>query len=81
MLLYRASLPLSRRTLTYATGVVRRHRQAIGSKGRRLPAGMQALMTLVHLRKGETCAEAALPAIRPPAAAPGAVTTNARRVG
>lgn len=37
MLLYRASLPLSRQTLTYATGVVRRHRRAIGSKGRRLP--------------------------------------------
>lgn len=37
MLLYRASLPLSRQTLAYATGVVRRHRQAIGSKGWRLP--------------------------------------------
>ncbi|MFG1856079.1 transposase family protein [Actinomadura geliboluensis] len=57
MLLYRASLPLSRRTLTYATGVIRRHRQALGSKGRRLPPGMQALMTLVYLRKGETYAE------------------------
>jgi hypothetical protein len=57
MLLYRASLPLSRQTLTYATGVVRRHRKVIGSKGRALPAGMQALMTLVHLRKGETFAE------------------------
>ncbi len=57
MLLYRASLALSRRTLTYATGVIRRHRQALGSKGRRLPPGMQALMTLVYLRKGETYAE------------------------
>ncbi len=57
MLLYRASLPLSRQTLAYATGVVRRHRQALGSKGRRLPPGMQALMTLVYLRKGETYAE------------------------
>lgn len=37
MLLYRAWLPLSRRTLAYATGMVRRHRRAIGSKGRRLP--------------------------------------------
>ncbi|TDC77487.1 IS5/IS1182 family transposase [Actinomadura sp. 7K507] len=55
--LYRASLPLSRQTLAYATGVVRRHRQAIGGKGRRLPPGMQALMTLVYLRKGETYAE------------------------
>jgi hypothetical protein len=59
MLLYRASLPLSRRTLAYATGVVRRHRAAIGSKGRALPPGTQALMTLVYLRKGETFAELA----------------------
>jgi hypothetical protein len=57
MLLYRASLPLSRQTLAYATGVVRRHRRAIGSKGRSLSPGMQALMTLVYLRKGETYAE------------------------
>lgn len=57
MLLYRASLPLSRRTLAYTTGVVRRHRQAIGSKGRCLPPGVQALMTLVYLRKSETYAE------------------------
>lgn len=57
MLLYRASLPLSRRTLAYATGVVCRHRRAIGSKGRCLPPGMQALMTLVYLRKGDTYAE------------------------
>ncbi|MCR3746042.1 Helix-turn-helix of DDE superfamily endonuclease [Actinomadura glauciflava] len=57
MLLYRASLPLSRQTLAYATGAVRRHRRAIGSKGRCLPPGMQALMTLVYLRKGETYAE------------------------
>nr|BFE31179.1 transposase family protein [Actinomadura rugatobispora] len=56
MLFYRASLPLSRRTLAYATGVVRRHRRAIGSRGRALPPGTQALMTLVHLRKGETYA-------------------------
>ncbi|MGI5200316.1 transposase family protein [Spirillospora sp. CA-108201] len=57
MLLYRAPLPLSRWTLAYATGVVRRHRQALGGKGRRLPPGMQALMTLVYLRKGDTFAE------------------------
>lgn len=57
MLFYRASLPLSRRTLEYATGVVRRHRKAIGSKGRALNPGAQALMVLVYLRKGETFAE------------------------
>ncbi len=44
MLFYRSSLPLSRQTLTYATGVVRLHRQAIASKGR-CPPGVQALMT------------------------------------
>ncbi|MFF5264317.1 transposase family protein [Actinomadura viridis] len=59
MLFYRASLPLSRRTLTYATGVIRRHRKTIGSKGRALPPGTQALMTLVYLCKGETFAELA----------------------
>jgi len=57
MLLYRAALPLSRQTLGYVTGIVRRHRRAIASKGRALPPGMQALMTLVHLRKGDTYAE------------------------
>lgn len=57
MLFYRASLPLSRRTLTYTAGVLRRHRRGIGSKGRALTPGMQALMVLVYLRKGETFAE------------------------
>jgi hypothetical protein len=57
VLSYRASLPLSRQTLAYATGVIRRHRKAIGSKGRALPPGAQALMVLVYLRKGETFAE------------------------
>jgi hypothetical protein len=59
MLFYRASLPLSCQTLTYATGVIRRHRTSIGSRGRALPPGLQALMVLVYLRKGETFAELA----------------------
>jgi len=59
MLFYRASLPLSRQTLTYTTGVIRRHRKTIGSKGRALPPGTQALMVLVYLRKGEAFAELA----------------------
>lgn len=37
----------------------RRHRRAIGSPWRRLNPGRQALLVLVHLRKGETLAEAA----------------------
>ena len=56
MLFYRAALPLSRSTLTYLAGVVRRHRKKIGSCWRRLNPGQQALLVLVHLRKGETFA-------------------------
>jgi hypothetical protein len=54
MLFYRAGLPLSRSTLDYAAGVVRRHRKTIGSRGRALTPGRQALLVLVYLRKGET---------------------------
>ena len=57
MLFYRAALPLSRSTLNYVTGVVRRHRRSINSKGRALTAGKQALMVLAHLKKGETFAQ------------------------
>lgn len=57
MLFYRAGLSLSRSTLNYTAGVVRRHRKAIGSRGRALTPGGQALLVLVHLRKGETFAE------------------------
>jgi DDE superfamily endonuclease len=56
MLFYRAALPLSRTTLTYLAGVVRRHRRKIGSCWRKLNPGQQALLVLVHLRKGETFA-------------------------
>ena len=54
MLFCRAALPLSRSTLTYLSGVVRRHRKKIGSCWRKLNPGQQALLVLVHLRKGET---------------------------
>lgn len=53
MLFYRAALPLSRQTLTFTTGIIRRHRAAIGSPWRKLNPGQQALLVLVHLRKGE----------------------------
>jgi hypothetical protein len=59
MLFYRAALPLSSRTLTFVSGVIRRHRAAIGSPWRKLNAGRQALLVLVYLRKGETFAEVA----------------------
>ena len=59
MLFYRAALPLSRQTLTYVAGVIRRHRARIGSCWRKLAPGRQALLVLAHLRKGETFAELA----------------------
>jgi hypothetical protein len=59
MLFYRAALPLSRQTLTYVTGIIRRHLVSIGSRWRKLPPGQQALLVLAYLRKGETFAELA----------------------
>jgi DDE superfamily endonuclease/Helix-turn-helix of DDE superfamily endonuclease len=59
MLFYRAALPLSAQTLAYVAGVIRRHRRKIGSCWRKLNPGRQALLALVHLRKGETFAELA----------------------
>jgi hypothetical protein len=59
VLFYRAALPLSRPTLTYLTGLIRRHRAAIGSAWRKLNPGRQALLVVVYLRKGETFAEVA----------------------
>jgi hypothetical protein len=57
MLFYRAALPLSRKTLTFTAGIIRRHRRAIGSAWRKLNPGQQALLVLAYLRKGETFAE------------------------
>ena len=59
MLFYRAALPLSRKTLNYAAGIIRRHRKSIGSRWRKLNPGQQALLVLAYLRKGETFAELA----------------------
>ena len=56
---YRAALPLSRKTLNYVAGIVRRHRASIGSPWRKLKAGQQALLVLACLRKGEAFAELA----------------------
>jgi hypothetical protein len=57
MLFYLSSLPLSRSTLDYLSGVLRRHRKQIGSKNRALTAGQQALMTLAYLKNAETFAQ------------------------
>lgn len=59
MLFYRAALPLSRPTLDYVTGVIRRHRRKIGSCWRKLSPRQQALLVLAYLRKGETFGELA----------------------
>src|SRR6266480_1100995 len=59
MLFYRAALPLSSRTLTYVSGIIRRHRVAAGSRWRKLNPGKQALLVLADLRKGETFADLA----------------------
>ena len=59
LLFYPAALPLSRQTLTYTAGIIRRHRKQIGSPWRRLNPGQQALLVLAYMRKGETFAELA----------------------
>lgn len=59
MFFYPAVLPLSRQTLIYTAGIIRRHRKQIGSPWRRLGPGRQALLALADLRKGETFAELA----------------------
>jgi hypothetical protein len=59
VLFYRAALPLSRKTLAFVSGIIRRHRASIGSHWRRLNPGQQALLVLAYLRKGETFAQLA----------------------
>jgi DDE superfamily endonuclease/Helix-turn-helix of DDE superfamily endonuclease len=59
MLFYPAALLLSRQTLDYTAGIIRRHRKQIGSPWRKLNPGRQALLVLAYLRKGETFAELA----------------------
>jgi hypothetical protein len=59
VLFYRAALPLSRQTLSFTAGIIRRHRALIGSLWRKLNPGQQALLVLVHLRKGEPFAQVA----------------------
>ena len=59
MLFYPAALPLSRQSLDYTAGIIRRHRRAIGSCWRKLNPARQALLVLAYLRKGETFTELA----------------------
>ena len=50
---------MSRQTLAFTAAVIRRHRASIGSLWRKLDPGRQALLVLVHLRKGEPFAQVA----------------------
>ncbi len=60
MLFYPATLPLSRQTLDYTAGTIRRCRRQIGSPWRKLNPSRQALLVLAYLRLlGETFAELA----------------------
>jgi hypothetical protein len=59
MHLYPAALPLSRQTLTYTAGLIRRRRRQIGSPWRELDCGRHVLLVLAYLRKGEIFAELA----------------------
>lgn len=60
MLTYVASIPLSTRSLTRLSELIRARRAALGGRWRRLPAHEQALMTLAHLRNGDTLARLAV---------------------
>jgi hypothetical protein len=59
VLFHPAGLPLSAQTLTYAAGVIRRHREKIGPAWRTLNPGRQALLVLACLRNGDTFGELA----------------------
>jgi hypothetical protein len=54
VLSYSAAVDLSSRTLQYAAGLLRQHRQLIGSRWRKLSCSRQALLVLAHLRCGDT---------------------------
>lgn len=59
MLFYPSSIDLSSRTLRYLTGLLAARRGEIGTRWRRLTAGHQALLALVHLRCGDIYAQLA----------------------
>jgi len=59
MLTYSASIQLSTRSLVWLGEQIRAHREAIGSRWRRLDPSEQALLVLAHLRCGDTYARLA----------------------
>ncbi len=56
---YRATIPLSRRSLTHLADLLRAERVRRGTRYRRLDPGRQALLVLAHLRNGDTSARLA----------------------
>jgi hypothetical protein len=59
VLVYPSSIDLSSRTLRCLTGRLAARRGEIGTRWRRLTANRQALLTLAHLRCGDTYAQLA----------------------
>jgi len=59
VLVHPSSIDLSSRTLRFPAGRLTTRRQEIGTRWRRLPAARQALLTLAHLRCGDTYAQLA----------------------
>ena len=56
---YPAGMSVSNRAAIVLADQLRHHRTKIGTRWRRLTPGQQALLTLAHLRKGETYADLA----------------------
>ena len=56
---YPAGMSVSNRAAIMLADQLRHHRTKIGTRWRRLDPGQQALLTLAHLRKGETYADLA----------------------
>src|SRR3954471_16262268 len=54
MLVYPSSMSVSTRHLQLVAAALREHRRQLGTRWRLLSSSEQALMVLVHLRKGET---------------------------
>jgi hypothetical protein len=59
MLFYRAALPLSRQTLTYVAGIIRRHRRRDRLHLAEAEPERPGLLVLAYLRKGDPFAEIA----------------------
>ena len=60
MLSYPSGMTVSNRALIMLADLLRAHRTQLRTRWRRLDAGQQALLTVAHLRKGETYAKSGL---------------------